>query len=146
MRGGQKFLSSKSSCGTGSGSETLRIAAAGDGLFSSLALVAPALNMRQPRQNSEGPDHCSARGWMRLSHQVPAHQLRSYLRLAWRSMRRGFGRLGSIHPHLLAAPAGCSLPNGGSSFAGCFADCQSGLGLGRFSTFLKSTSESSNYR
>jgi len=34
----------------------------------------------------------------------------------------------------------------GSSFAGCFADCQSGPGLGRFFTFLESTSKSSNRR
>ncbi|KAK4811944.1 hypothetical protein QYF61_021175 [Mycteria americana] len=125
-------IPAKSSCGTGSSSETLRIAADGDGRFSSLAPVAPALNVPQSGQNSEGPDRLSARGRTRLSRRVPARQLRSYLLLAWRSMRRGFGRLGSIHPHLLAALAGSCLPNAGSDFAGRFADCQSGLGLGRF--------------
>lgn len=34
------------------------------------------------------------------------------------------------------------VPNTGANFAGCAADCQAGLGLGRFSTFLEST----NYR
>lgn len=33
-----------------------------------------------------------------------------------------------------------------AKYSSSFADCQSGLGMGRFSTFLESTSDSSNYR
>lgn len=50
------------------------------------------------------------------------------LRLAWRSMRRSFGRLGSIPPHLLAAPAGSSLPNTGSEL--CWVLCRSSVRSG----------------
>lgn len=68
------------------------------------------------------------------------------LRLAWRSMRRSFGRLGSIPPTSWQRRQGPPCQIQAPNFAGCFADRQSGLGLGRFSTFLESTSDSSNYR
>lgn len=73
-----------------------------------LAPVAPALTCHGPCRAQRV---LMASGVPAESHQVPSRQLGSYLRLAPRSMRRGFGRLGFIHPHPLAALAGSAVPN-----------------------------------